>query len=990
MITFSRGAAEDFRSRVRSMYPDHASFCQIDNFSTIDSMARSILKILEDIDHNTVDILSSKLRRRFREINEKEIEKIRKKMIIKHLIVDEAQDLNGVQYEIICSIERIFGATISLVGDPNQCIYQFRGSSGDHLVNFLGNEFHLSLNYRSTQQIIDFSNPLRPHQDGESRSGTGREGKLVQFVMRKKERCLQFILDYIQRYERDGKDLSGIAVICPTRGIGMLKDRGCSFYYNYLRTNGILVNQGYSESGNEFTGRRAGTKDGHVNLVSYSSVKGLEYDVVFVMDFNHNLMNTEPTEEDHQKYRYLLYVATSRAINRMFVFSFEEHVPNEWTLQVPSRHYRLRSKSQTVEEKVGKAGRKEREELEKTCRVTDLTHTTDDPDYMLNIKDCLGPEDSIVVKVVDIFRDYSRINRGNDEALLGDVSEKLFHWRYSLKARKQSESLYRLRVVEMIVEEACVRVPNQALCSKLIKLQIMGLTWKMIDRDPKSYFGKMEKEWNNVKDEFSRNKEFFEQLPVSNRFAKIIADERAHIRQLYERYHDPDSYQGDWKEFFSEFFYLVVLEYAYKNNHHAHILNNAKSKRHLIEPFYDLFKSICRYAVKQYKAGAIISTDDMHVSYPATGMIGVMDCVENPGPEETIIEIKCVSNVNYSHYLQLFLYNFCRNHDDQPEKIYHNQYKIINFLKGQVHHLEIKISPENVFKLLCFVNTRGNLKFNDILLFYDLETTGYKLPGDDTVQELVEISIKDYQTGMVVANQMFRPTGRVNPFAAEKTGLTEKVLSKVKMTLKRYAPQFRSIMDQFENPTFVAHNGYNFDDKIMRYYRLFPDDCMVSDTLEVFRSTRPQWKPAPRGKEKGRRRTGGYSLGEIYERTMGRSIKNAHRAMADVDALIEVIRENDLEDAVRKSAVGKSDVRTSVVRKSSVPPAKPPKSIKSSSMLADICEGKQKEPMKQSQTDPKPVKISVDDAPKKGMKVVSMHRNYEGLLEKPFSVRKPN
>ena len=52
---------------------------------------------------------------------------------------------------------------------------------------------------------------------------------------------------------------------------------------------------------------------GHINLLTYHGTKGLEFDVVFVMDFYYALFNIKPTEEEHKINQYLLYVATSRA-----------------------------------------------------------------------------------------------------------------------------------------------------------------------------------------------------------------------------------------------------------------------------------------------------------------------------------------------------------------------------------------------------------------------------------------------------------------------------------------------------------------------------------------------------------------------------------------------------------------------------------------------------------------------------------------------------
>lgn len=85
----------------------------------------------------------------------------------KHLCVDEAQDLNLVQYEFI---KAFCGETIKnvmMVGDPHQMIYGFNGSSSEYLCDHFVREFsaaqyELRENYRSTKQVIKAANKLKP------------------------------------------------------------------------------------------------------------------------------------------------------------------------------------------------------------------------------------------------------------------------------------------------------------------------------------------------------------------------------------------------------------------------------------------------------------------------------------------------------------------------------------------------------------------------------------------------------------------------------------------------------------------------------------------------------------------------------------------------------------------------------------------------------------------------------------------------------------
>jgi len=85
----------------------------------------------------------------------------------KHICIDEAQDLNKAQYEFIKSYCGDDIKSVMMVGDPNQMIYGFNGSSTDFLcINFIQDfnplTFTIKENYRSSRAIIEVANKLRP------------------------------------------------------------------------------------------------------------------------------------------------------------------------------------------------------------------------------------------------------------------------------------------------------------------------------------------------------------------------------------------------------------------------------------------------------------------------------------------------------------------------------------------------------------------------------------------------------------------------------------------------------------------------------------------------------------------------------------------------------------------------------------------------------------------------------------------------------------
>ncbi|MFV8977873.1 ATP-dependent helicase [Serratia fonticola] len=90
----------------------------------------------------------------------------------KHICIDEAQDLNKAQYEFIKALCGDVIQSIFMVGDPNQMIYGFNGSSKEYLCtyfleDFTPFQFELRENYRSAKAIIRAANKLKPNSQAE-------------------------------------------------------------------------------------------------------------------------------------------------------------------------------------------------------------------------------------------------------------------------------------------------------------------------------------------------------------------------------------------------------------------------------------------------------------------------------------------------------------------------------------------------------------------------------------------------------------------------------------------------------------------------------------------------------------------------------------------------------------------------------------------------------------------------------------------------------
>lgn len=81
---------------------------------------------------------------------------------VKYLIIDEYQDTNRQQEYMVSLFKKYGDANLCIVGDPDQTIYQFRGSDESNILKFkncynVQNYIHLNQNFRSAKSIIDIA-----------------------------------------------------------------------------------------------------------------------------------------------------------------------------------------------------------------------------------------------------------------------------------------------------------------------------------------------------------------------------------------------------------------------------------------------------------------------------------------------------------------------------------------------------------------------------------------------------------------------------------------------------------------------------------------------------------------------------------------------------------------------------------------------------------------------------------------------------------------
>ena len=914
-ITFSRFAAEDFHQRIKSLFPTYAATFCMKNFSTIDSLAKSFLLYVKSHKSQNVEILSIAFRNYLCQMGTDDIILLEKYKKITHLFVDEAQDLNQIQYDILMLMKQKLGTKIHLVGDPNQNIYQFRRSSDHFLLEFPGKEFQLTHNFRSTPQIINFFQGLRPNETGRIVCASGKTGPKVHIITQRSQIIHRKILNFIKEYKGD---LSDIAIIAPTKGITSYDSVGLSVFFNLLKANNILFNKLYEESGNcDERKKNVGKIPGYINLLTYHGTKGLEFDVVFVMDFYQFFFNIMPTEEEHNTYRYLLYVACSRAKSQMFICTYlnmHDGYMNHWITRVNPSSY-----ESELPLRIPRLSFRSPDKKQMVTAITELISML--PDESLDeIHDILQIEEIYSKR---IFRDFSEIDRSGDETLFGIFCEELFYLQHYLAYHKHPRNL---KLIEVILQKNFIVIDNDGDYKYLRHLvEVNHITWQQFDDIKHKLPEHIVKMINN---NFDRSLELNENIICNNEFIKIIEYNLEDIRQTYQQYQNPDSYKYNYRKILYDFFYLIVVGYAYKINHYSYINNHGNDKAQILYNGLDMFEEMNKYATYNYICYEI--EPKVNVKYIKNNINGEIDFIQRyseimeDGSEriisETICEIKCVKEISIKHYLQVILYNFCyysdifNNLSDNPcnlnhpvKNLYSNSFKIINFLTGMEYILKITIFPAEMFNILLKMTELGNLSFHNMNLIYDLETTDkietngpytdksiannqligtYNHRGWITnnrqgycitiIPEIIEISIKDYETEMPIINTLIRPSCLISHEVSTLTNITNEMLMNAPI-LNDVRRDLNLRLKNFVRTNLMAYNGKGFDDIIMRHDKMIDNDSV--NFIDVMRII-----PMHVSKK-----LSSMKLSAVHHEILNEELFG-HRAMADVDSLIKIMK----------------------------------------------------------------------------------------------------
>ena len=176
------------------VYTAYQKYLESHNYLDFDDLLLKTVKILEDFPS-----VREKWRNRF-----------------DHILVDEFQDTNDVQYNLIKLLTAPTTA-LFVVGDPDQTIYTWRGANMDIIMDFKSDfkgvvDIVLDINYRSTQAILNAANKLIANNEKRlpknliTNNGTG--GKVLYWFFDSMGGEANWVCERIEEIKRNNPDVS--------------------------------------------------------------------------------------------------------------------------------------------------------------------------------------------------------------------------------------------------------------------------------------------------------------------------------------------------------------------------------------------------------------------------------------------------------------------------------------------------------------------------------------------------------------------------------------------------------------------------------------------------------------------------------------------------------------------------------------------------------------------------------------------------------------
>ncbi len=202
MLTFSRAAAMEFKKRLMELIGNAAHYVEIKTFHSycFDLMGRvGNLESAQDVVAEAAQM-----------INQGDVEP--SKICKRVLVIDEAQDMGEAEYGLVRALmQNNEDMRVIAVGDDDQNIYGFRGSSSKYMLQMARvegcNLVEMTENYRSSRHVVNYANAFTQLLQGRLKTSTivsmSAEDGYVEVVKHTSEFLYEPVLQSLLKHRND-------------------------------------------------------------------------------------------------------------------------------------------------------------------------------------------------------------------------------------------------------------------------------------------------------------------------------------------------------------------------------------------------------------------------------------------------------------------------------------------------------------------------------------------------------------------------------------------------------------------------------------------------------------------------------------------------------------------------------------------------------------------------------------------------------------------
>ena len=856
IISFSKQAQIDFieRGKISSIpyiFTDK-------NVKTIHSLATSISKTILLKDSSSINTIILATYKNIINKPDMNLKLLKCLENCKFIIVDEAQDINFNQYQFINCLSQKLNIPLILVGDPNQNIYQFQGGSDKFLLNHVKDNnkiYNLTINYRSSVEIINFCNYIRPHNYLDKMTSINNTVNSKPIIYHDdKNNILQNIIDEILNNEYK---LEEIAIIGPVKKSNEFKNNyaniGLQEICNILNERKINFLKYFDDSDNiREENKNKKIKEGYVNILTSHGSKGLEFKKVLVINYHFNTMTTTPTEIDYDRFKYLWYVTLTRAIDKMVIYVDSSKNIFKDFYNIPYNLYTLKGLP-IKEEKNCNYCFKENKKKELNYSITKILNDNNYFNENILYEFEKRFKYSIVKeKMYDInnnsiyeFNDYS--------SLYGIFIEKLYIFYYY---RNNNNLKY------IIESEKKHNIENMIYINKNKSNIFKNLLKKNVINDKNNiYFNNIDKS-KVTHEEYELILDCYKKTNNSNIFSIYLESNNIeynnqYIMELYNKL------EVDFNE--KTLFDIVLYFYQIENECKYILTYNFDNHINSIQKY---FININELSLKYVDKDTFFQ---YYVNHSNINLSGIIDLKIN----NKIIEHKFVNQINNTHIIQILLYYNNLFTDWSIKK----DLEIWNFKDGFKY---IIIFDDNIknWDLNIFLCDILNIKMENNIFIMDLETNitdyyGLNEFPPPIYHEIIDRYIHEYNFNYCVSDGLIKNNYLLK--TTHITGIKEDDLINAD-DISIFKKEMDNIFKYCNKPIFIAHNGNQFDFQVMYLNNLInPKDIIEFDSLYFFRLF-------IEGKISNR-------LIDCYNKIFNTNIIQTHRAKGDTLLIVDIFKE---------------------------------------------------------------------------------------------------